>query len=176
MKWTELSYQRKNLFLVGMFFVTLLFAYFFAFKVTIEMNNEIDELTSVDANPLNLPREIATLNQQIHLFDSLIDLNRDNYQTRLMNGLANLAQENRVLLMEVEEDQTYSDDQFQVFKTTFQGTFRSLLTLLSDIEASYALGTLKSINFNKEVDRRSKVESLKLTVFLAKVKRSDPAG
>ncbi len=170
MRWTELDHDRKNIVLIAVFLSIMLIAYIFSFRPTLSAISEVNRLKNADSNHLNLPQEIARLKSGINLFDSLIDTNSENYQTRLMNSMAQIANRRNTSIISIEEDAKFSNDQYEVFRIVFQGSFRSLLLTTNDIEKSYALGSLKSVNFIKETDKRTKTESLKLGLYLARIR------
>lgn len=165
------TYTKKNSFLAGGIILLLVAGYFLSFSKTIALSEENDKLRSYEGSGSNLPLQIAAVNRNIQRLDSLISLNEENYQARLLGTLSEYCHKNQVTLMGVEgvEFPQYENTPYETYHISIEGRYTNLIRTIADMENNYGLGKIQSVRFETETERRSKKTRLILRLYLTRV-------
>ncbi|MGB3468386.1 MAG: hypothetical protein WBA74_24085 [Cyclobacteriaceae bacterium] len=165
------SYKKKNIALAITIVVLLIVGYFLSFSKTLELTRENEQLRSDEDSGTNLPLRIASVNRNIQKLDSLILLNEESYQARLLGTLSKYCQKHKTTLLEVKdvEFSQYENAPYETYSIKMEGKYTDLIRTMSDMENNYGLGKIQSVNFATETERKSKKVSLVLQLYLTRV-------
>lgn len=165
------SYKKKNTVLISVMPLILIVGYFLSFSQTIELSNENNRIKGFEFQKENLPLKIASVNKRIQRLDSLISLNEESYQARLLGTLAQYCDQYKTELTEVKDVEfaQYEKLPYETYSLKIEGRYVNLVQTLQAMENDFGLGKIQSVNFQKEINRKTKRVSLVMQLYLTRV-------
>ena len=165
------SYKKKNTALILTLPLILLVGYFFSFSKTIELSDKNNRIRQIESQKENLPLKIASVNKNIQQLDSLISLNEESYQARLLGALSQYCKKYTTELTEVKDVEfaQYEKLPYETYSLKFEGRYVDLVQTLQAMENDFGLGKIQSVNFQKEINRQTKRVSLVMQLYLTRV-------
>lgn len=165
------SYKKKNIALIIAIPVIIILGYFLSFSKTIELSNENDKLIGYESQKDNLPLKIASVNRNIQKLDSLILLTEESYQARLLSTLAEYCDQFGTALIEVKDVEfaQYEKLPYETYSLKIEGKYVGLVKTLQAMENNFGLGKIQSVNYQKEINRKTKRITLTLQLYLTRV-------
>lgn len=165
--------NKNKMLLLGL--VALLFlSYHLAIKKTLSLR--ADYLGNLENQELskNIPLEIAKLNQkEKYLDDQFLKLNLSSsaFQTDLLKFLNEKTTENNIntMVFGAPHLSTNNDLNIKTHEFTLEGTFNGILRTLNTVETQSPFGSISHIQFEKQLDYKTKKSSLLAKVHLKQV-------
>ena len=178
MNWDSITYRQKNKFLLGGAVLLLLICYLFAFRNTIDLyqsNNAAEEKLEALKTA---PQQIAALNKKLGFLNSRVKqyVRDDNFdQEDILVSISDFCKQNRLKIVEFpkSERKQKEDIVIETFHFTVEGNYVNLVKLIYDIEVVNKIGRIASLNFETQVDRRSKVKRLLVSVYLQNLRNNN---
>ena len=165
------SYKKKNVVLISAFPLIMLLGYFLSFSKTMELSSENNQLKGYEMQKDNLPLKIASVNRSLQKLDSLISLNETSYQARLLSTLSTYCEKYNTVLIEVKDVEftQYEKLPYETYSLKIEGKYINLVKTLQAMENNFGLGKIQSVNYQKEINRKTKRISLVLQLYLTRV-------
>lgn len=165
------SYKKKNTVLLSVIPFILILGYFLSFSKTIELSDENSRIRGFEYQKENLPLKIASVNKSIQRLDSLISLNEESYQARLLGTLSQYCKKFKTELTEVKDVEftQYEKLPYETYSLKIEGRYINLVQTLQAMENDFGLGKIQSVNFQKEINRKTKRVSLVMQLYLTRV-------
>lgn len=171
MNWDSLSYRQKNKILLVVGTVLLLCCYFFAFEKTFDMWTQKKDAEQKIASLQNAPRRIAALRDELDFLNSRVQqyVRDENFeQEDVLASISGFCENNGLKITNFPQStlKQKEDITIETFQFTVTGSFHSLVKLIYDIEVVSKIGRIASLQFEKQLDRRTKRQSLHVTIYL----------
>jgi len=165
------SFRKKNIALLIAIPIVIILGYFLSFSKTIELHQENNKMLGYEGQKENLPLQIASVNKGIQRLDSLILMNEESYQARLINTLTTYCEQYGTTLIEAKgvKFPQYENLPYETYSLKVEGRYINLIKTLNAMEGDFGLGKVQSVNFLRETNRKTKRVSLTLNLYLTRV-------
>lgn len=168
--------DRKNKLLLLGFLICLIICYVFAVSITITYYKEYcskKELLMDDNRNPKLVQQLQQKEKQLDLLLSKYDITAsESFQNDLLKQLNSYSDIYHLKITDFKEPHILSEKEFVTTNYIFslEGSFNGCLALISEIENSPTLGSIKHLNFTKKRNYKSNVDQLFVEVILQKNK------
>lgn len=168
--------NRKNKLLLLGFLICLIICYVFAVSNTITYYKEYcskKELLMDDNSNPKLVQQLQQKEKQLDLLLSKYDITAsESFQNDLLKQLNSYSDIYHFKITDFKEPHILSEKEFVTTNYIFslEGSFNGCLALISKIENSPTLGSIKHLNFTKKRNYKSNVDQLFVEVILQKNK------
>ena len=175
MNLNQLTYKKKNQYLIWgapLFFVLV---YFLALNKTMVLWQENAEmhrqLTQAEQAPVLIKNSEQKLNQFNAKLGSFLVEENDN-QEKIVQAANEFCQKNNLILREVPELVVQQENDFEVINVQIvaQGAFVNLLKLVYYFEVQNKIGRLTSVRFEKKEDFQTRKQYLAVRILLQNIK------
>ena len=170
--------QKSILLLVGIF-LTVLVSYNLAFKKTFTLKSQCKE-TEQKLNYLNnAPQRISQIKAKIDNIDRKVGKNRDYPDTEeyLLEKISELCHKRDVIFTEFPGHHSITGNEYTIetYQMILQGRYTQLLLVLYELEKSFTLGKIASVEFfTKKIIRSGKMKlNMKLIVQSIKLNENE---
>lgn len=173
----KLSFKKEyRLVLLVLFLLAM--SWFFAFKKTVaswrlnrQLAVQMEQVSDLSVQPSYLMRKAANLGRTIAFFK----VNTQDYRSRLLGRLGELAELEKVRVLEVPTeagDSYYSTPLFTIEKLSFEGDFFALERFLNRLGKVEGIGFIRSAEFKvtEQHTFAGSRKSLSMEVYLETVK------
>lgn len=172
----DLSYKKKNQFLLIGTILFFFIAYYMAFGKTISLFLECNSMKKQLSGLSGAPGRATALQQKLSELDQRLggkQLSDTNTQQVLLNVITNYCQSSKIVLREFPKAITKQEKDYLVETNFFtvEGGFSKLLNLVYLLEQKEKIGRLASVLFQAKEDVRTKVLSLTATIYVQNVKK-----
>ncbi len=170
-----MTYQRKTLLLLGGIFVAGIFFYKVTIKKTFALSKQKTELLNQIKMAENAEEELIHVRTQLAHVEQLIgksNMEGDKIQQELLNRINAFCKENKCRVSEVKKTHTATESNFEIITNIFdlEGDFKTLLTLVNELERNFDEGRLASLVFHKEKNRITRKEKLYMTFYIQNIR------
>ena len=143
----------------------------FAFSNTVELYRQKNDAEQKIAVLQNSPQQIAALRKQLNMLNVRVDqyVRDENFeQEDILASISSFCSENKLKITHFPKSTLKQKDDITIetFEFTVTGSFHNLVRLIYDIEMVSKIGRIASLNFEKQIDRRTKRQSLDVTIYL----------
>ena len=175
---SNLSYKKKNLFLLAATLIFALLSYSLAVKKTFILNAECKVLESQLMQASSAPKKIINLEKKMSMIDNLIgntNQTNDPAQKTLLGIVSAYCQKNNIILKEFPKALSSRENELLIETNVFtiQGDFIKLLNLVYQLEQKNKIGKLASLKFQRKKDNETKNTTLLATVYLRNIKKTN---
>ena len=172
----NLTYKKKNQFLLIGTVLFLFIAYYLAFGKTILLYRQCSSMKQQLSTLSDAPNRYSALEKKLSELDQMLggrQLSDTNTQQVLLNAITNYCQSSKTILREFPKAISKKENEYMVETNFFtvEGSFVKLLNLVYLLEQKERIGRLASVMFQAKQDVRTKVLSLNATIYVQNVKK-----
>lgn len=154
MKWTEQTYKRKCLAILGVSVILLMLSFMFPFKRTIRTISDVNELTKQIEHSKEASTAIRELEKWMADWGSewSTNLRKDEMQVKLFQEIGIAVGKNKLQLKNLKQiaEEKQNDYEIQTFEVLVVGSFHELLQTIWIVERQLKYGKIVSVNFEKK--------------------------
>lgn len=174
----DLTYRQKNKILLVGALLLLIVCYIFAIGETVNLYGNNSKTTQKLESLKNAPQQIAGLNKRLNFLNSRVKqyVREDDFeQDDILVSVSDFCKRNRLKIIEFPKSTLKQKDDIviETFNFTVEGNFTNLVKLIYDIEVVQKIGRVASLDFETQVDRRTKVKRLTVNIFLQNLRNND---
>lgn len=169
-----MSYKKKNILLVIIFVISMLFVYFFSIRKTLDLKSNYAQLLKEQEEMKHLSSRILSLKQKSKYIDSVlakenISIN-NSFQQILLKKINTYKATNPIEIIKFKSPITVKEEAIKskIYPITIKGDFNSLLQFLNYFEQE-GLGEIKSFDFIKNKQFSRNRNYLTLELYLKKI-------
>jgi hypothetical protein len=171
-----LTYEKKNLLLLGGSVLLAFLIYSFAIKKTWLVYKNYSEAKSKIEFASNAPIMADQLAKELTAMDLKIgnqNKNGTNTEGAILETLTNYCQENKTVLREFPETSRAEQGNLiiETNKFVIEGNFSQLLNLVYLLEQTAKLGKVTSAHYQLKKDLKSKEMVLTVTIYIQNIKK-----
>jgi len=172
----NLTYRKKNKWLVVGLILFAFFSYKMAFQNTISVYSDVQKLEAQLRLAQDAPQKVNQLRQQMMSIDHVLGTSQradTNVQQQLLGIVTDYCQKRDVVLREFPKtiQKTQEDYLVETNIFTVEGDFIKLLELVYLLEQKSRIGKIASVNFLSKKDFKTKSLALTATIYLQNVKK-----
>jgi hypothetical protein len=172
---SDISYKKKNRFLLGAMILAALFIYSFCIKKTLSLISEVKDTELKTEMAKDAPAASALLTKEIEKIDRKIGTKRSpgNDNQSLLGLVTSYCKSNNAVLREFPEATEAASGSFLVATNRFEveGDFSSLLSLVYILEQKVDLGKIASVNYSLKKNLKNHELVLTATIYLQNIKK-----
>ena len=170
----NLTYKNKFRLLIAAMVVIGLIVFKISILKTIHIKKECNKISQQLNAVDNLPFQISSLKKKLDELDKQIGNNKDakdNGRTMIINICGNYCKKNNIRLLKINEPVSRTADELKIIthELVFKASFKKLLHLLHELENTNLPAKIASATFEKQIDKRTKQESLNLKIYLQSI-------
>jgi hypothetical protein len=172
----NLTYEKKNKWLIVVAVVLALLIYSLFIKKTIASVNECSDLNRKMALATNAPAEIERIQNELVTLNSIIGSDKRSeipVREDLLGFLTSYCQSSGIVLREFPQTEIKKDNDLQVETNTFtvEGHYVKLLQLVYQLEQKKKIGNVSSVIYQAKKDNTTKRLILTVTIYLQNIKK-----
>lgn len=171
----NLSYKKRNKYLLAVVILFMFISYQLAFKKTFNLISETSELENRAKAASDAPVKAEELQYQLKKIESIIgknDIASDNIQQLILSLVSSFCTKNNLVLQEFPKTKSYTENDIQVETNNIviEGDFIKLLLLLNMLEQNKDVGRISSSRFQAKKNLKTKKIELTLTIYIQNIK------
>jgi len=171
----NITYKQKVILLIVGFIVIIILVNKLAIQRTVNLKNQCESIINKLDEAKDAPLAIITIKKRLGFIDDVVGrnlLDADDVQVLILEKCIDYCTKNNLVLINLPRPHKYSDMNFDVQTciVELEGGYTDLLKLVYLFEQKLSLGKIISISFVKEVDRFTKMDRLKLTIYIQNIK------
>ena len=164
----NITYKKKVFYSALLSVLLILGIYKKSFSEIFQINKELKELQVSQLNDLDYSQTISVLNQEIKTIEAYIggvNIGPEEVQQRLVKYISN--SDFKVNIIDIESIHHARVDQFNVLSNqiTLTGDYKSLVTMLQDIEQDFKLSKIANAWFYTKTDYKRNKKNLHLKIL-----------
>jgi hypothetical protein len=171
----QLSYTKRNKYLLWGSLAFAILAYLLAIQNTIDLAKENVELKSKLQEAEQAPMQVRQLQNKLQLFNARLGnylVTENDNQEKIVRGANAFCQASGLILREIPELTMQEENDFEVITTQVvaQGSFINLLKLVHHFEKHHQIGRVSSVKFLKAEDFKTRKTYLSARIYLQNIK------
>jgi uncharacterized protein YxjI len=173
----NLTYKNKLRLLIAGIVLSGLLIYNLSISRTFKLKGECNKIETKLEMVSKLPIQIQKLNNQINQLDKLFGdnhANEENSRSHIIKKCSNYCKRNKITIIQIKESIIKITDDLiiETNELHFKGSYKKLLLLIHELESSKLPGKISSASFIKQKNRRTKLESLNLVLYIQSVSKN----
>lgn len=172
----EITYKKKFFAVVALFLLLLIGVYKKTYRNIIDINGQLKDLSSKSMLTENSVFDISNLKEEIKVLDNFIgsdNIRPEQVQQGLLTFISD--QDLKIDLVDIENIHTAKDGEFNVYtnQIELQGDYKSLLTLLYELEKNFKESKIVNTSFYTLKDYRRNRKKLYLKIIFQNYEKSN---
>lgn len=178
MNFDNVTYRQKNKILLVGALLLLIVCYIFAIGETVELYSNNSKASQKLESLKNAPQQIVELNKRLVFLNSRVKqyVRDDDFeQEDILVAISDFCKGHRLKIVEFPKSTLKQNDDIviETFNFTVEGNFTNLVKLIYDIEVVQKIGRIASLDFETQMDRRTKVKRLTVRIFLQNLRNNE---
>ncbi len=171
------TYRQKYILLLVIGLIVSIIIYKASIQPSLRAGRECKKMAVQLESVSQAPQAIKRLETEIKQLDQLFGNNEikdKDVRSQIINKCSNYCKSQKIKIAQIKEPNIQLNDDL-IIETTeihFEGQYKPLMNLIYHLETTALNGKLASVNFQKEIDKRSKEERLILQVFIQSITKT----
>ena len=171
-----MTFKQRNTYLfIGAILFGVL-SYFFAFKKTFELANNVSIINNEIQNASSAPERIRMLQKNLQTLDSKMQrylFDSTHHQEFIMGLVTRFCSVNKLILKEFPQLSVKEETDIFLETTTItvQGAFIDLCKLIYYFEQKAKIGRISSVRYEAGMDYKTRKKTLTATIFLQNIRK-----
>ena len=171
----NLTYKKRVIILIIGLIVLLFIVQRFAIRRTLNLKSQCKTMISKLDEAKDAPVAIINIKNRLNIIEGIVGeniLNGDDVQEFILEETSNYCLRNKLILKSLPRPHEYSSNNYTVETCILEveGGFKGLLKLVYLFEQKLTLGKIASVSFIKEEDRFTKINRLKVKIYIQNIK------
>ena len=170
-----MSLKHKNIALLIGFILLLWLSYMLSFSKTLELKERHSALKKEQELLSNVSQKLLILKQQEVYYDSILRSKKisieSSFQNNLLSKINGFADSTNIKVVSFQNPHVFEQDGAEVltYSFTLRGSFNQITRLIYQLEQSFKLGKVISVQYMKKRDYRRRSDYLECTILLQRV-------